>query len=263
MVLYMNMNRFVIAANWKMHFGVQEAKDWCNVFLSQYRPTRGRAVMVFPPYILLPIVMEALHGSGIWVGGQNMYHAPKGAFTGEVSGAMLWNLGCGAVIIGHSERRKHFHEDDALLAMKRKAAMDIGLQTIFCVGEEWDQREAGTHHEFVRAQLLAGLADIQSNDLDRLIIAYEPVWAIGTGKTATQQDIVDMHGFIRATLRTIHSDAGIDDVPILYGGSVNEENAAEILSVKDVNGVLVGGASLDPLKFLTIVNSIPMTVLGN
>lgn len=259
----MNMNRFVIAANWKMHFGVQEAKDWCNVFLSQYRPTRGRVVMVFPPFILLPTVMDALQGSDVWVGGQNMYHVPKGAYTGEVSGAMLWDLGCGAVIIGHSERRKHFHEDDVQLALKRKAAMDIGLQTIFCVGEEWAQREAGTHHEFVRAQVLAGLADIQANDLDRLIIAYEPVWAIGTGKTATQQDIVDMHGFIRATLRTIIVDRDVDDVPILYGGSVNEDNTAEILNIMDVNGVLVGGASLDPTKFLTIVNSIPQAVMGD
>lgn len=257
MVLNMNMNRFVIAANWKMHFGVQEAKDWCNLFLNKYRPLRGRSVMVFPPFILLPAVLEVLQGSDVWVGGQNMFHAPKGAYTGEVSGEMLKGLGCGAVIIGHSERRKHFHEDDALLAMKRKAAMDIGLQTLFCVGEEWAQRDAGTHHEFVRAQLIAGLAGIQSNDLDRLIIAYEPVWAIGTGKTATLTDIIEMHEWIRATLKTLLPAADMDQVPILYGGSVNTENAAEILNLLDVNGVLVGGASLDPQNFLSIVKSIP------
>jgi triosephosphate isomerase (TIM) len=222
----------VIAGNWKMFKGPQEAR----AFTAEFEPPAGVDVVVCPSYVALATVVE----SGLTTYAQNVHWAPEGPFTGEVSAPMLVELGVRGAIVGHSERRQHFGETDETVARRAIAALDAGLRVIACVGESDEEREAGQTELVVRLQVESIRDAVGAHE--RLTIAYEPVWAIGTGKTATPAQAQDVHAFIRSLV----------DVPILYGGSVKPDNADELLTQPDVDGALVGGASLDVESFTAI-----------
>jgi triosephosphate isomerase (TIM) len=241
-----------IAANWKMHKTVAEAATFVDALLPQITATQSD-VVICPSFLSLAEVVERSHGSAVRVAAQNMHEEEAGAFTGEVSAPMLVDVGVDAVVLGHSERRQLFGETDEALARKVPAALAAGLEPILCVGESEEARDAGQTDAVLEHQLQADLADVHGDDLPRIVIAYEPIWAIGTGRTATPEQAQEAIAFIRDTLR-IRGGAG-DSVRILYGGSVKPENAAELMSQPDVDGALVGGASLDPGDFAVIVKA--------
>lgn len=247
------MRRPVIAANWKMNMTVGETMALAEKLL----PCQERAgevdVVICPPFTSLAPACNLFQGTGIQVGGQNMHWEDFGAFTGEISAPMLKAIGCSHVIIGHSERRQLFGETDAAINRKLKAALLHGLTPIFCLGETLEQREAGTTQEVCSRQLELGLAGIQSEDLTKTIIAYEPVWAIGTGRTASPDDAQSVISFIRRELAKQFSK-GAHQVRILYGGSVKADNIDGLMAQGDIDGALVGGASLDADNFSGIVN---------
>ena len=242
----------LVAGNWKMNKTAPEASEFCRR-LREAWPARPEVdVAVYPPFTALSSAVTALSGSGIRVGAQNLYPAPAGAFTGEISAQMLLTVGCTGVIIGHSERRHIFGESDDFCAEKVESATQAGLEPVFCVGETQDERRAG-HTEEVVARQLEGVVG-RLADPGRLILAYEPVWAIGTGVTARPEQAQEVHAFIRRLLEKRWGRAGLQ-VRILYGGSVKPDNARELLSQRDVNGALVGGASLDVETFVNIVKA--------
>jgi triosephosphate isomerase len=210
-------------------------------------------VGVCPPFVWLPEVCSIFKGTKIRVGAQNMHWEKGGAFTGEVSGPMLKELGCTHVLLGHSERRHIFGETDPMINKKLKAALSLGLKVIFCLGERLEEREAGKTFEVVERQLKAGLGGIGKESLPELTIAYEPVWAIGTGKNATPPQAQEVHGYLRSLLEDSYGGEGASQIRIQYGGSVTPENAGELLAQPDVSGLLVGGASLKKDSFLKIV----------
>ena len=212
-------------------------------------------VAVCPPFVSLHEVGEALRGSAVALGAQNMHFEQEGAFTGEVSAAMLRSVGCRYVILGHSERRQYFGETDASVNRKVKQAQERGLVPIVCVGETLDERRAGREQEVVRTQVLGGLDGVDVSDPDALVVAYEPVWAIGTGETATPEQAQDMHAFIRGLLVDCYGEATARGIQILYGGSMKPSNAAELLAKPDVDGGLIGGASLKAADFAAIVEA--------
>jgi triosephosphate isomerase len=223
----------LLAANWKMYKGPREARAFCEAF----RPPRGVETVLCPPYVSLHAALESQHT----VFAQNVHWADDGAFTGEISAPMLVELGVRGSIVGHSERRQHFGETDETVARRARAAQEHGLGMIACVGETLEERESGQMELVLRIQIEAIADAIDEND-DRFVIAYEPVWAIGTGKTATPEQAQEAHALIKSIL----------DVQVLYGGSVKPENAAELLSQPDVDGALVGGASLEVESFTAI-----------
>jgi len=241
-----------VAANWKMHKTVAETEAFLAELLPKL-PDGGPEVVVCPPYPSLARAVE-LCGDRVAVAAQNMHEEPSGAFTGEVSAPMLVEIGVGAVVLGHSERREHFGESDEALARKLPAALDAGLQPILCVGENEGQRDAGETEAVLTRQLEADLAGLGDDRLGGLVVAYEPIWAIGTGRTATPEQAQETIAVIRAWIAARSSEAG-DAVRILYGGSVKPDNAAELISKPDVDGALVGGASLEPSDFLAIVEA--------
>ncbi len=241
-----------MAANWKMHKTVAETTGFLNEFLPRIDSDPGADVVVCPPYPSLRAAVEACAGGGVTIAAQNMHEEAQGAFTGEVSAPMLVELGVGGVILGHSERRAHFAETDEALAMKLPAALDAGLLPILCVGESEAQRDAGEAEEVLRIQLTADLATIPDDALASVVIAYEPIWAIGTGRTATPDQAAEAIVWARAVVAA-RSEAAADAIRILYGGSVNVDNAAELLGRDEIDGALVGGASLDPKAFAEIV----------
>jgi triosephosphate isomerase len=244
--------RPVLAANWKMNHGPTAASAFFSSFLVRYAPRDDRTVIVFPPALSLAAARDATATRpDIRFGVQNIYTAEKGAFTGESSAAIARDAGAAFVLVGHSERRHVFGETDAQTAEKVARASGQGLVPVLCVGETIDQREAGETDAVVIRQLRAGLSTLPAASLAEVIIAYEPVWAIGTGRTATPQDASSAHAAIRAELGALAGPAG-NDIPILYGGSVNATNAASLLAAPDVDGLLVGGASLDPESWATI-----------
>jgi triosephosphate isomerase (TIM) len=245
--------RPLLAANWKMHKTNADAKAFCDELAVQ--PDRAD-VLICPPFTALRTVVDAVSGSGIGVAAQNMHEEPSGAFTGEVSAPMLLELGVTGVLLGHSERREHFGETDAALARKVPAALAAGLEPILCVGETEDERDAGETERKLRQPVQADLAAVDTARLADVVIAYEPIWAIGTGKTATPDQAQDAIAFVRALVRDRDADVA-RRVRILYGGSVKAGNAAELLALPDVDGALVGGASLDPGEFAAIVASAP------
>ena len=212
---------------------------------------------VCPPFVYLESVASALKGRPVATGAQNMYFEPKGAFTGEISAAMLKDIGCRYVILGHSERRHVFGEPDELIGAKVKAAIEAGLHPIFCVGETLDERDAGKTLEVVERQVRAGLTSASGDTLTSITIAYEPVWAIGTGRNATPQQAQEIHAEIRRLLGSLYGDDVAQVVRIQYGGSVKPENARDILAQPDVDGALVGGASLKADSFLAIAKAAP------
>ena len=238
----------VLAANWKMHKTVAETRAFLDGFLGPAEGLGGIEVVVCPPFTALAAAVERSRDSDVTISAQNMHEGPSGAFTGEVSAPMLSELGVSGVILGHSERRQYFGETDEALARKLPAALDAGLAPILCVGESEAERDADETEGVLERQLTADLASVNAGRLAEVVIAYEPIWAIGTGRTATPEQAQAAIAFIRARLQP----AAAASVRILYGGSVKPENAAELFSQPDIDGGLVGGASLDPEQFLEI-----------
>mgnify|MGYP001065205531 CR=1 FL=1 len=238
----------VIAGNWKMHKGPEAARSFCREYAQVAPPASDRTVLLFPPALSVPAVRASLEGHDIGVGVQNIHWEPQGAFTGEISASMAAEAGATFALVGHSERRHVFGEADEETGRKVVAAVEAGLVPVLCVGETLEERKAGRLEEVILRQLDAGIAGIPDDAVAGMLVAYEPVWAIGTGETATPADATDAHGRLRARLRDRIGDAAAG-VPILYGGSVKPHNATELLAAGDVDGVLVGGASLDPRDF--------------
>jgi triosephosphate isomerase len=241
-----------IAANWKMHKTIAEAAAFVDALLPRIAATQHDVVLC-PPYLALSEVVERSRGSAVRVAAQNMHEEMSGAFTGEVSASMLVEVDVDAVILGHSERRQHFGESDEALARKLPAALAAGLEPILCVGESEEARDGGQTEAVLERQLQADLAAVEATDLARVVIAYEPIWAIGTGRTATPEQAQEACAYIRDVLREHGGEA--DAVRVLYGGSVKPANAAELLALPDVDGALVGGASLDAEDFAAIVEA--------
>ena len=251
------MKRPVFAANWKMNVAPSEARAFVRKFLARYRRRGDRTVVLIPSAVSITAVRTALaRRTDILVGAQNIHTEPKGAFTGEVSAAMVRDAGARVVLVGHSERRHVFGEPDSATTIKCRLALENGLTPVLCVGEKLEERESGRTEEVVLRQLRAGLAGLQPAALSKVLIAYEPVWAIGTGRTATPADAADVHRSLRAAVSALSGSPKVAAaIPILYGGSVNEQNAAALLGADGVDGLLVGGASLDPVKWSTIVST--------
>ncbi len=242
--------RPLIAGNWKMNQGTSAGRDLARAVAAQASKAPNADLVVAPPFVILAAVAAELQDSPVQVAAQNMHEQPSGAFTGEVSSEMLRDAGCSWVILGHSERRQYFGETDAGVAAKTKAALAAGLRPIVCVGETLEEREAGKTMEVVSRQLGAFIEHLRSQP-GVAVIAYEPVWAIGTGKVATPAQAQEVHAAIRAQLRTASPDLA-EQTRVLYGGSVKPSNAAELLGCEDIDGALVGGASLDAEGFVQI-----------
>ncbi|MDX6627070.1 MAG: triosephosphate isomerase [Solirubrobacterales bacterium] len=241
-----------IAANWKMNKTVAEAAEFVDALLPRIAATQ-HDVVICPPFTALVEVVERRRGTAVRVAAQNMHEDPAGAFTGEISAPMLVELDVEAVVLGHSERRQLFCETDEALARKVPAALAAGLEPILCVGETEEARDAGETETVLERQLQADLAAVEPDDLAAVVIAYEPIWAIGTGRTATAEQAQEACAFIRDVLRA--RGAAADLIRILYGGSVKPGNAAELLALPDVDGALVGGAALDAGDFAAIVEA--------
>ena len=243
-----------VAGNWKMNLDADSVSKWVSSMnKNSWDSTR---VIVCPPYPFLVEMVKDSKGSELIIGAQNCSSEESGAFTGEVSPNMLKSIGVSIVIIGHSERRSIFGESNQLILNKIKRAIGAGLKVIFCCGENLDQRKDGTYKEFVKQQLVESLFLLDQEKLNQIIIAYEPIWAIGTGLTASPEQAQEMHAYIRQSLTDNYSENAGDHMTILYGGSVNPSNSAELFAKPDVDGGLVGGASLKVDSFMAIVNSI-------
>ena len=249
------MNKPIIAANWKMNNGPTLAREFMKSFIDQYPRQNDRTVMFFPPALSLSAVSTAIgERRDIWVGVQNVYWGDQGAFTGELSVPIARDAGARVALVGHSERRHVFGETDEETSLKCAAVERGGLTPMLCVGEKIEQRDAGQAEEVVVTQLRAGLSKLTQLATRDVMIAYEPVWAIGTGRTATPDDAAAMHAVVRRELTSMHRDRG-KILPILYGGSVNPGNAKALLAAPNVDGLLVGGASLDPSSWLAIARA--------
>ncbi len=242
------MKRYFIAANWKMNKTIPETREFIRSFVPLVKGMNDRDVVVAPPFTSLAAASEELKGSNVGLSAQDIFWEEKGAYTGEVSAGMLLDAGCHYVIIGHSERRQYFSEDDAVVNRKVKAARKAGLGVIFCCGESLEEREAGKTFEVIRREVQMGLAEVGA---DNLVVAYEPIWAIGTGKTATTEQAQEVHAFISNTLRDLYGNV-TEGLRIIYGGSVTPDNVDALMACKDVFGALVGGASLKPESFSRI-----------
>jgi triosephosphate isomerase len=249
------MRKKFVAGNWKMYTTLAGAQKLAQEVVDGLGSEQRVTVAVCPPFPYLAQVGKVLQGSRVGLGAQNMYPEKEGAFTGEVSPTMLLDVGCKYVIIGHSERRHKLGESDAFLNQKVKAGLAAGLDVIFCVGETLEEREANQTDSVLDRQVSQGLAGVATEALARLVIAYEPVWAIGTGRNATPQQAQDAHAFIRRRVGQIFGEKTAQSLPIQYGGSVKPENAASLLGQSDVDGALVGGASLKADQFLAIVRA--------
>jgi triosephosphate isomerase len=250
------MRKKIVAANWKMNMTQAESARFVQSFLLEIGDITDVEVVIVPPFTALAKVMEALGASqSIKVGAQNMHWEPNGAFTGEISAALLRDLLVRYVILGHSERRALFGETDEIVNRKVRAAYEATLRPIVCVGETLEQRDKGNVEKILSLQLRGSLKDLGEKELHETVIAYEPVWAIGTGRNATPQQAQEAHAFIRDTLREISDEATADKIRIQYGGSVKPENAHDLMKQPDIDGALVGGASLDPRSFALIVKA--------
>jgi triosephosphate isomerase (TIM) len=243
-----------IAGNWKMYKTIAEARAFVEEFRPRVDGVEGVDIGLCVPFTALAATVEASSGSDIRVCAQNMHQEPEGAYTGEVSAPMLTEIGVDGVVLGHSERRQYFGETDRALQEKVPAALAAGLEPILCVGESEEEREQGETERRLRHQVQEGLEKVDASDLSKVVIAYEPIWAIGTGKVATAEQAQEAIAFIRALVGDRSKEAA-DLVRVLYGGSVKPDNAGEILEQPDVDGALVGGASLDPEGFATIVSA--------
>jgi triosephosphate isomerase (TIM) len=250
------MRKKIIAANWKMNMTQDESAQFVESFLRDVGEINGVEVVIIPPFTSIPKVSEALgRAHNIKLGAQNMYWEKSGAFTGEISAPLLRDLFVHYVVLGHSERRTLFGETDEIVNRKVHAAHEGKLRPIVCVGETLDQRDKGDVEKVLSTQLRGSLAGLTPKQLQESVIAYEPVWAIGTGRNATPQQAQEAHAFIRRTLSEMADDGTAERVRIQYGGSVKPENARELMSQADIDGALVGGASLDPRSFAEIVKA--------
>ena len=244
------MRRNIIAGNWKMNMLPNEAISFIEEIEPMVKDTKNE-VIICVPFIDFFYANNMAQGTNIQVGVQNMHYEDKGAYTGEISAPMLKSVNCKYVIIGHSERRQYFNETDETVNKKVKKALEYGLTPIVCVGETLEEKEAGKTIEIITSQIEKGLVDLKASDLDKIVIAYEPIWAIGTGKTATSEDAQNAIKAIREKIKSLFNT---DDISILYGGSVKGSNAKELFAMKDIDGGLVGGASLEAKLFVEIVN---------
>jgi triosephosphate isomerase len=247
------MREKIIAANWKMYKTPDQARDFFRGFLPLVKDHDRDEIVVCPPSLDLPAAVEAAKGSNVAVGAQNLHWEKEGAFTGEINAMMLLAVGVTHVIIGHSERRQYFGETDDTVNLKLKSALEAGLTPIACVGEVLEEREAGLTDDVLRRQCVRAFHKISAKKAAKLVVAYEPVWAIGTGKTATPQLAADAHAIIRGEAAKAFGDDFASRLRILYGGSVKPENAKALMSEEEIDGALVGGASLDPKSFAAIV----------
>ena len=247
------MIRPVIVANWKMNKTVSEAIDFVNRMKKFVPGLNDRQVVIAAPFPALYPVGAVLKDSGMSLAAQNLSACKEGAYTGEISARMLVDVGCTHVIVGHSERRTFFGEDNAIVNAKIDVALQFGMQPIVCIGETLQDRETGKTFDVIERQLKEGLNQVAGHDIDQIIIAYEPVWAIGTGKTATSEQAGEAHAFIRKLVGELYGKGQADRLPLLYGGSVNPENISKLMAQPDINGALVGGASLDVETFGKIV----------
>lgn len=245
----------VIAGNWKMNKKVNESVELVKNLKSLVENINQVDIIVCPPFTSLYPVSEIIKGTNIQLGGQNCYLKESGAYTGEISPQMLLDIGCQWTIIGHSERRQYFNETDSLLNQKLKYVVETGLKIMFCVGETLDEREGNQTESVLRRQIIEGLRDLTAEQLKNIVIAYEPVWAIGTGKNATKEQAQEAHAFIRSLIEREFGKSTAENIPIQYGGSVKPENAKDLISQPDVNGFLVGGASLKADSFAQIIKA--------
>ncbi|MEN3014158.1 MAG: triose-phosphate isomerase [Endomicrobiia bacterium] len=243
----------LIAANWKMHKTTKETKEFIEKFLSLVIDIKDRDIVLCPPFTSLYLASQMLHNTNVKLGAQNMYIEEKGAFTGEVSVLMLKDSGCEYVILGHSERRKYFCETDEFINKKVLLALKHGLTPIVCVGETLQEREENKTFQVLEYQITHSLDNLKNDEPHRVVIAYEPVWAIGTGKNATPQQAEEAQSFIREKYAQMYGKENSQKIRILYGGSIKPENFKDIMAQENVDGGLVGGASLDPESFFKIV----------
>lgn len=247
------MRKNIVAGNWKMHKTQKETVALLEEIIAQKTNTNAELI-VAPTFVNLAKAIEVTQGKGITVAAQNMHQAEGGAFTGEIAASMLTDIGVNTVILGHSERRAYFQESDTLLASKVDTALKHDMRVIFCFGEELKDRQNDNHFNVVEYQLRDGLFHIEKKDWANIVLAYEPVWAIGTGETASPDQAQEMHKFIRTLVEKVYGFDIADALTILYGGSVKPENAKEIFSKPDVDGGLIGGAALNAADFLAIAN---------
>jgi triosephosphate isomerase len=248
------MRQQIVAGNWKMNNDLAQTESLITE-LKKAKKTSNAEVMVAPTFTNLYKAFEAFRETDIEVIAQNMHFAENGAYTGEISASMLKSVGVNTVILGHSERRAYFNETDDMLAKKVDAALANSMRVIFCFGEELADRKSGNHEHVVESQIKNGLFHLEASAFKNIVLAYEPVWAIGTGETASPEQAQDMHAFIRKTLSNKYGKVVADAVSILYGGSVKPNNAQEIFSKPDVDGGLIGGAALNATDFFAIVNA--------
>ncbi|AXU84357.1 triose-phosphate isomerase [Clostridium sp. HMSC19D02] len=246
------MRKPIIAGNWKMHKTIKEALEFINEIKDKVNSDKVEAV-ICAPFTLLKDLKEATKGTNIKIGAQNMHFEEKGAFTGEVSPLMLKEIDMDYVVIGHSERRQYFNETDETVNKKVLKALEVGIDPILCVGETLEQREAGKTKDVCKVQVEKALENVLKDDLAKVVVAYEPIWAIGTGKTATAEDANDVISYIREVIKGLYGELA-NEVRIQYGGSVKPSNVAEIMGQSDIDGALVGGASLASNDYLDLVN---------
>ena len=249
------MRRIVIAGNWKMNMTPAKTKAFIEELAPMVKGQDKCDIVLCVPYVDIATAVEAAAGTNIHIGAENVHFAQSGAYTGEISAEMLTEIGTEYVVIGHSERRQYFGETDETINLRTKAALAAGLKVILCLGEVKEERLAGITNEIVSMQTKLDLAGISAEELKNVIIAYEPVWAIGTGLTATPEQADETCGVIRAVIAELYGDAAAEEITIQYGGSMNDQNAAELLSKSNVDGGLIGGASLKTDKFTTIVKA--------
>lgn len=249
-----NSRPYVIIGNWKMHKTIHEARAFVQNLLSSFHPAENTLIGLAVPFTVIHPVAEEAKGIPLLIGAQNMNDTTEGAFTGEIAGEMLKDAGAQFVLLGHSERRHLYGEDDAFINRKVKRAIEVGLRPILCVGETKEEYEAKETHSVIEKQLTEGLKDLQSDKLQQLIIAYEPVWAIGNGHSATPEIAQEVQHFCRQVLAKILTEELAQQIVIQYGGSVNPSNAHELLAKPDIDGLLIGGASLSLESFCQIMN---------
>ncbi len=249
------MRRLFIAGNWKMNKDLNESIELVRKLAVEVNGITNKDILVCPPFTSLNGVYDVIKDTNIKLGAQNLYFAEKGAYTGEIAPYMLKSVGCEFVIIGHSERREYFNETNDVVNKKIKIALENELKPIVCVGEKLEERESGITEKVVEAQIREGLINFTTDEMKNITIAYEPIWAIGTGKTATPEDAEAVHKFIRNILKDMFGDKTAEETRILYGGSVKPNNAAGLFAMEDIDGGLVGGASLDAESFSGIIKA--------
>jgi len=248
------MRKPVIAGNWKMYKSAGETTAFFQKFAPAVENASHAEVVICPPFVSIPEAVAAARSTAIGVGGQDLFWLKEGAYTGEVSAPMLASAGCRWVIVGHSERRQYFHETDETVLKKTQAALEAGLTPIVCVGERLEERESDATEHVLRTQCSGGLGSLTPDQFARIVIAYEPVWAIGTGRTATPEIAAAAHAFLRSHFAVLFGAEAAASVRILYGGSVKPDNVKNLMAQEEIDGALVGGASLDPVSFASIVN---------